>query len=61
MTAAQNQNTDSNTNMTDVLSKTKNVDITKVIMEYATAQTVYLASLQTSAKIIEPTLMDYIR
>lgn len=61
MTAAQNQNTDSNTNMTDVLSKTKNIDITKVIMEYATAQTVYLASLQTSAKIIEPTLMDYIR
>lgn len=61
MTAAQNQNTDSNTNMTDVLSKTQKVDITKVIMEYSTAQTVYLASLQTSAKIIEPTLMDYLK
>ncbi|AYD40717.1 flagellar hook-associated protein 3 [Clostridium fermenticellae] len=60
MTAAQTQNSDFSTDMTDILSKTQKVDMTKVIMQYATAQTVYLASLQTSAKIIQPTLMDYL-
>lgn len=61
MDSAQTQNTDMNANLTEVLSKTEDIDITQKTMEYATAQTVYLASLQTSAKVIEPTLMDYLR
>ena len=50
-----------NFNMTDLLSHTEDIDITKKTMEYSNAQTVYLASLQTSAKIIQPSLLDYIR
>jgi flagellar hook-associated protein 3 FlgL len=61
MDSAQMQNTDMNANMTEILSKTEDIDITQKTMEYATAQTVYLASLQTSAKVIQPTLMDYLR
>lgn len=61
MDSAQQKNTDSNFNMTDVLSKTEDVDITEKTMEFANMQTVYLASLQTSAKVIQPTLMDYMR
>ncbi|WP_195509785.1 flagellar hook-associated protein FlgL [Clostridium tyrobutyricum] len=55
------QNDDSNINMTDILSKTEDIDITEKTIEYYTMVTVYQASLQTSAKVIQPTLMDYIR
>ena len=61
MESAQSKNTDENYNMTDVLSKTEDIDITQKTMEYATMQTVYLASLQTSSKVLQPSLMDYLR
>ncbi|SHI43086.1 flagellar hook-associated protein 3 FlgL [Clostridium cavendishii DSM 21758] len=61
MEAAQSKNEDENFNMTDILSKTEDIDITQKMMEYSTMQTVYTASLQTSAKVIQPTLMDYLR
>jgi len=60
MDSAKDQNEENNTNMTEILSKTEDIDITKKTMEYATMQTVYLASLQTGAKVIQPTLMDYL-
>ena len=37
------------------------IDITEKVMEYSVMQTVYMASLQTSAKVIQPSLLDYIR
>jgi flagellar hook-associated protein 3 FlgL len=61
MDSALSKNTDENSSMTDLLSKTEDIDITEKTMEYATMQTVYMASLQTSAKVIQPTLMDYLR
>lgn len=61
MDSAKNQNEQSNFDMTDILSKTEDIDITEKTMEYAVMQTVYLASLQTSAKVLQPTLMDYMR
>lgn len=61
MDSAKEQNVQGNTNMTDILSKTEDIDITQKVMEFATMQTVYLASLQTSAKVLQPTLMDYMR
>ncbi|WP_195962679.1 flagellar hook-associated protein FlgL [Clostridium tyrobutyricum] len=54
------QNDDANINMTDILSKTEDIDITEKTIEYYTMTTVYQASLQTSAKVIQPTLMDYL-
>lgn len=61
MESAKEQNEQSKLDMTDILSKTEDIDITQKTMEFATMQTVYLASLQTSAKVIQPTLMDYLR
>ncbi|URZ15967.1 flagellar hook-associated protein FlgL [Clostridium felsineum] len=59
MDSAQQNNQENNYNMTLILSNTEDTDITESTMNYAALQTVYLASLQTSAKIIKPTLMDY--
>ena len=61
MESAKSKNESDNFNMTEILSKTEDIDITQKTMEYATMQTVYTASLQTSAKILQPTLMDYLR
>lgn len=61
MESAKSENEDQNFNMTDILSKTEDIDITEKTMEYSTLQTVYMASLQTSAKILQPTLLDYLR
>ncbi|MCB2308803.1 flagellar hook-associated protein FlgL [Clostridium estertheticum] len=61
MDSALARNSDQNTNMTEILTKTENIDITEKAMEYATMQTIYMAALQTSAKVIQPSLLDYLR
>lgn len=61
MESARDKNIDQNFNMTEILSKTEDIDITEKTMEYSMAQTVYIASLQTSARVLQPTLIDYIR
>ena len=61
MDSAKANNEDQTYNMTDILSKTEDIDITKKTMEYSIMQTVYMASLQTSAKVIQPSLLDYLR
>ncbi|WP_138202690.1 flagellar hook-associated protein FlgL [Haloimpatiens lingqiaonensis] len=61
MESASEKNKDQNFNMTEILSKTEDIDITETTMQFATAQTVYIASLQTSARVLQPTLIDYIR
>ncbi len=61
MDSAKEQNVQGKADMTDILSKTEDIDITEKTMEFATMQTVYLAALQTSAKVLQPTLMDYMR
>lgn len=60
MDSAQEKNIDATFNMTEILSKTEDIDITEKTMEYATMQTIYLASLQTSAKVLQPSLIDYL-
>lgn len=61
MDSAKTKNEDESFNMTDILSHIEDIDITQKTMEYYTMQTVYMASLQTSAKIIQPSLLDYLR
>ncbi|MFL0269675.1 flagellar hook-associated protein FlgL [Candidatus Clostridium radicumherbarum] len=61
MENAKSKNEDENNNLTTILSKTEDIDITQKTMEYSTLQTVYLASLQTSARVIQPTLLDYLK
>lgn len=61
MESASTKNTEETDNFTAILSKTQDVDVTKETMEYYSAQTVYLASLQTASKIIQPSLIDYLK
>lgn len=55
------QNDSTSTNLTDTLSKIEDIDITEKTIEYSTMTTVYIACLQTSSKIMQTTLMDYIK
>lgn len=61
MSAASDKNDTETTNLTEILSNTEDIDVTEKTMEYATAQTVYMAALQTSARVIQPSLMDYLK
>lgn len=61
MDSAKAKNEDETYNLTSVLSRTEDIDITEKTMQYATLQTVYMASLQTSARVLQPTLLDYLR
>ena len=60
MESAQENNEDQNYNMTDILSKTNDIDFAEVTMNYSMMQTVYTASLQTSAKILPMTILSYL-
>jgi len=61
MESAATKNEDENYNMTDILSKTEDIDITKKTIEFSMAQTTYQASLQVNAQILPKTLLDYLR
>jgi len=61
MESAETRNVDQNFNMMEILTATEDIDITEKAMEFATMQTVYMASLQTSAKVIQTSLLDYLR
>lgn len=61
MESALEKNKEENFNLKEILSKTEDIDMVEKTMEYAVAITVYMASLQTSARVLQPTLMDYVR
>lgn len=61
MEDAKSKNVEDNFNLTEILSKTEDIDIAEKTMQFATLQTVYTASLQTSAKVIQPSILDYLR
>ncbi|WP_315070739.1 flagellar hook-associated protein FlgL [uncultured Clostridium sp.] len=60
MDSAQSNNEDQSYNLTDILSKTEDVDVAETTMNYSIMQTVYTASLQTSAKILPMTILNYL-
>jgi flagellar hook-associated protein 3 FlgL len=43
-----------------LLSQTEDADMAKTLITYSTTQTAYQAALQAGAKIIQPTLMDFL-
>lgn len=61
MDSAKAQNEEQNLSMTEILSKTEDIDLAEKTIEVATLQSVYTASLQTSARILQSTLIDFIR
>lgn len=48
-------------NFTELLSNNEDVDLAKAIIDMQTQENVYTASLQVGAKIIQPTLIDFLR
>lgn len=52
---------DLNLNYMDLQSKVEDADISKVIIDLKTSESVYQASLDTMARIIRPSLLDFLR
>ncbi|WP_075982959.1 flagellar hook-associated protein FlgL [Bacillus massilinigeriensis] len=46
---------------TDQLSKNEDIDFAEVMTEFTTAESVYRAALGIGSKVIQPTLMDFLR
>lgn len=47
--------------MTDILAKTENIDFAQVVMDLQMMEYIHRSALATAAKIIRPTLMDFLR
>ncbi|KWX73790.1 MULTISPECIES: flagellar hook-associated protein FlgL [Paenibacillus sonchi group] len=52
---------DRNLNLTTLQSKVEDADIAEVLVKSTTAQTIYEAALKSSAQILQPSLMDFMR
>jgi flagellar hook-associated protein 3 FlgL len=59
--AAELKNGAETLNMTELLSKTEDIDMAEKIMEFSMMENVYQASLATGARILQPSLLDYLR
>lgn len=60
MDTAKTQNEEQNLNVKEILSKTEDIDLAEKTIELATLQSIYIASLQVSASIIQQSLVDFI-
>jgi len=56
-----NRIAENNVNFTRLLSDTEDADMSEVIMYLKNSENVYRASLQTGARVIQPSLMDFLR
>lgn len=61
LTASKTRNESENINLKSLLSEKEDIDIAEKYMEYSVMSTVYQASLAAGAKILQPSLMDYLR
>ena len=52
---------DVNVNLRDLLSKTRDTDVAETQIQLVTAEAAYRASLAVTARIIQPTLVDFLR
>ena len=59
--AAKSRNEGENISLKDMLSKKEDVDIVENYIESTLLSTVYQASLSAGAKILQPSLLDYLR
>ena len=48
-------------NLQTLISKTEDIDVAQAIMEYKMQENAYRLALDTTARIIQPTLMDFLR
>lgn len=59
--AAGQRNEAQNLNLTSMLSSSEDIDIATKMMEYSNMSSVYQASLSSGAKILQTSLLDYLR
>ncbi|HAZ37013.1 MAG TPA: flagellar hook-associated protein 3 [Clostridiaceae bacterium] len=55
------KNGEENFNMTELLSKTSDIDVAEKYMNFKMAESVYIASLESASKILQPSLLDFLR
>lgn len=58
---ATNRTSDTGVNLQDLLSRTEDADIAGTITNLKTAENVYQSSLSVGAKLIRPSLIDFLR
>lgn len=59
--SAKNKNELDTLKVTELLSKTEDIDMAEKIMEYKVLESVYDASLNITGKVIQPSLLDFLR
>ena len=59
--ASQSRNETENLNLNKLLSEREDVDLAEKYMEFSVMKSVYQASLQVGAQILQPSLLDYLR
>jgi len=60
LSVALKKNESETLNMTELLSNAEDIDFAEKVMEFSMMETIYNASLQTGAKILRPSLLDYL-
>lgn len=58
--AMSSKNEEETYNMTELLSKTQDIDIAEKYMEYSTMSSVYTASLKVGAQILQQSILDFL-
>ncbi|MDA8138554.1 MAG: flagellar hook-associated protein FlgL [Desulfobacteraceae bacterium] len=61
MDATSKHNSLFKVNVQDLLSKTQDTDIAAAAIDFSVEQTAYQSTLATAAKIVQPSLMDYLK
>lgn len=59
--SSKEMNESENLAMKTTLSQVEDIDLAQKVMEYSMAKTVYEASLQTGAKMLQQSLLDYLK
>ena len=58
--ATETKMADIKLNYTELLSNTEDADLTQLVTDLAQQETIYTAALQAAAKIMQPTLLDFL-
>ncbi|CAM2810265.1 flagellar hook-associated protein FlgL [Hathewaya histolytica] len=61
MDSAKEKNDEQNFNLKEILSNTEDIDVTEKSIEFNIAYAVLISTLQASAKVIQPSLLDFLR
>lgn len=61
MDAAKSKNEDETQNLTTTLASIADVDVAQKFMEYNVMQAAYQASLMTGARVLQPSLVDFLK